>query len=185
MCKKKICSRSVSGHHPHIDIEHDVRGADRGEKSSQLSCLENNIYTHTLHTHTHARVLLPHSSLTHDIAGMVSRESSRPPSRSVYYHTLSRHLLTPPLLPSLDSFVAVVTSTPPFSSPFASFSPNDFHSFGHSQRAVDPSTGFFPSDPLFADTGASGVKEDVWLGGTAHSTSPSSPFTYVANVCSS
>ncbi|CAK9783472.1 unnamed protein product [Cutaneotrichosporon oleaginosum] len=116
---------------------------------------------------------------------MVSRESSRQPTRGFYYyhhhhhhhHPLSRSLLTPPLLPSLDSFVAVVTSTPPFS-PFHSFSPNDFHSFGHSQRVVDPSTGFFPSDPLFAEPlGASGVKEDVWLGGTAQSTSPSSPFT--------
>lgn len=86
-------------------------------------------------------------------------------------------MLTAPL-PSLDSFFAVVTSTPPI--PSFSFSANGFNSFSHSQR-VDPSTGLYTSDPLLSDPqGSCSVKEDVWFG--AQSTSPSSPFTYVSSI---
>lgn len=163
-----MCTRrSVQGR-SRTTITHDVRG--RGEKSSRL---EN--------TSTRTRTRYYNTPISHHNAGMVSRESSRPRSRGVYHYPLQRALLTPPLVPSLDSFVAVVTSTPPFP-PYSTFSPNDFYSFSHSQRVVDPSTGFFPTDPLFTEPlGASGVKEDVWLGGTAQSTSPSSPFTYVCS----
>lgn len=111
---------------------------------------------------------------------MASRESHSPPraSRSFHYpyHPLSPRVLLTPTRPSLDSLVAVVTSTPPI--PTFSFSANGFNSFSHTQSGLDPSTGLYTSDPLLNDPpGSCGVKEDVWFG--AQSTSPSSPFTYV------
>lgn len=139
----------------------------RGREKSR--CVHQHTYTHVSHK--------PHPTfLSIHACSMGSRESSRPPSRGVYYHKLSRQMLTAPL-PSLDSFFAVVTSTPPI--PSFSFSANGFNSFSHSQR-VDPSTGLYTSDPLLSDPpGSCGVKEDVWFG--AQSTSPSSPFTYVSS----
>lgn len=86
-------------------------------------------------------------------------------------------MLTP--LPSLDSVLAIVTSTPPIPT-FAYSTGTGKQSPFIGQVPSDSAYGFYTSDPQFSDhqPGSSGVvKEDVWIG--AESTSPASPFTCV------